>query len=67
MFVGTANYAAPEQFQGEELRPQTDLYSLGVVMTISYLSCHFSAGVVPLLTCKFMSSEPSLHGTWIYN
>jgi hypothetical protein len=31
-FVGTALYAAPEQFGGKEVGPAADLYSLGVVL-----------------------------------
>jgi serine/threonine protein kinase len=30
-FVGTLDYAAPEQFTGEPLTPRTDVYSLGCV------------------------------------
>ncbi|MDP9343633.1 MAG: serine/threonine-protein kinase [Actinomycetota bacterium] len=31
-FVGTLDYAAPEQFEGGALTPQTDVYSLGCVV-----------------------------------
>jgi eukaryotic-like serine/threonine-protein kinase len=31
-FIGTLRYAAPEQIMGEKVGPQTDLYSLGVVL-----------------------------------
>ena len=30
--LGTAHYVSPEQTQGKELGPQSDLYSLGIVM-----------------------------------
>ena len=32
VFVGTLEYAAPEQFEGTALGPQTDVYSLGCVL-----------------------------------
>jgi serine/threonine-protein kinase len=32
VFVGTLEYAAPEQFEGKPLSPQTDVYSLGCVL-----------------------------------
>ncbi|MEE0940521.1 MAG: serine/threonine-protein kinase [Bifidobacteriaceae bacterium] len=32
MVVGTAQYISPEQAQGEQATPQSDLYSLGVVL-----------------------------------
>jgi serine/threonine protein kinase len=31
-FIGTATYAAPEQFMGGELSPATDIYGLGCVL-----------------------------------
>ena len=31
-FLGTLRYAAPEQFEGREIGPAADLYSLGVVL-----------------------------------
>ena len=32
VFAGTLDYAAPEQFEGTALGPQTDIYSLGCVL-----------------------------------
>src|SRR4029453_4881818 len=32
VFVGTLEYAAPEQFEGSTLGPPTDVYSLGCVL-----------------------------------
>jgi serine/threonine protein kinase/tetratricopeptide (TPR) repeat protein len=32
LIIGTPNYMAPEQFEGKELSPATDIYALGIVM-----------------------------------
>ncbi len=40
-FVGTIEYAAPEQFRGEDPGPRTDIYSLGAVVY------HMLTGVLP--------------------
>lgn len=31
-FIGTPQYMAPEQFEGKELSPSTDIYAMGVVL-----------------------------------
>jgi predicted ATPase/predicted Ser/Thr protein kinase len=36
LFVGTADYASPEQIQGQETGPPTDVYALGCVLYESF-------------------------------
>jgi methyl-accepting chemotaxis protein len=39
MFIGTPSYASPEQVQGAELGPASDIYSLGILMTEIFTGC----------------------------
>jgi serine/threonine-protein kinase len=63
--VGTPSYMAPEQWQGENIGPWTDIYSLGV-MVYEMLTgkLPFVAGTpYRLLTMHMNDQPPSLHKT----
>ncbi len=57
--LGTAHYVSPEQAQGRELKPQSDLYSLGIVL---YEACTgklpFDADTPVAVALKQVNEQP---------
>lgn len=60
--TGTPFYMAPEQVRGEQLRPQTDVYAVGVVLfeALTGRSPWPENDPVGLLACKRRGHEPDL-------
>ena len=58
-YTGSIYYTAPEQIRGEPISPQTDLFSLGVVMYELLAGVKPFAGETPISTLfKINSEEP---------
>jgi len=63
--MGTATYLSPEQAQGREVDPRSDLYALGVVLYEMLLGRPPFSGDTPvaLATQHVQNSPPSLRGS----
>lgn len=57
--LGTAHYVSPEQAQGRELKPQSDLYSLGVVLYEAVTGrVPFDADTPVAIALKHVNEQP---------
>lgn len=58
--VGTPRYMSPEQIQGHELDPRTDLYSLGVMaFTLIAGHCPFEGATIAAISIHHLNTEPA--------
>ncbi len=58
--VGTPRYMSPEQIQGLDLDPRTDLYSLGVVaFTLIAGRCPFEGSTIAEISIHHLNTEPA--------
>jgi eukaryotic-like serine/threonine-protein kinase len=60
VIVGTPNYMAPEQFEGNELTPATDVYALGIVLYELVTCKHPFAASTPIGAAILRGRRPSL-------
>jgi serine/threonine protein kinase len=62
MFVGTADYAAPEQIEGKELDRRADVYALGCVLyeTLTGAPTYEKDSEVALMYAHLLEPPPSL-------
>jgi len=58
--VGTPDYMAPEQFEGKEVSPATDIYALGVVLYELVTGKHAFAAHTPVEAAILRAKRPSL-------
>lgn len=66
MVIGTAHYFSPEQAQGKPVEPQSDIYSLGIVL-YEMLTAHlpFDADNPVAIAMQHLHSEPP--SPWDFN
>ena len=61
--IGTPGFMSPEQVQGEELTPASDLFAYGAVLAYaSSGSGPFGEGNMPTMVMRIISREPDLSG-----
>jgi serine/threonine-protein kinase len=59
-FLGTPDYMAPEQFEGRELTPATDVYAFGIVLYELLTGKHPFAASTPIGAAVLRGKRPSL-------
>ncbi len=60
VIVGTPDYMAPEQFEGQEVSPATDIYALGVVLYELVTGKHPFEAHTPIGSAILRGRRPSL-------
>jgi hypothetical protein len=63
MFVGTPGFLSPEQIEGRDATPASDVFALGAVLVYAATgSGPFGTGDAPALMYRAVHAEPSLDG-----
>jgi len=59
--IGTLRYMSPEQLQGQELTPQSDVFALGAVLAYAATgSDPFAAPTIPAVITRILTGPPDL-------